>query len=314
MNQSLNIHLKKIKGILLEIPNTSPPRIRTLLTPLFQSRGKLLRPALLILASNFGSGPTEEIYQFAAAVELFHMATLIHDDIIDKAAFRRNSQTINNRWDAKKAVLAGDYLLTKALSITAKYQKTDRVSQLSAAVAAICSSEIDQTFDRYNYTSSFRTYIRRISGKTAMLFAAAAQIGAEEAGCSLMEQQILRRCAVNLGITFQIIDDIIDFKIGTGKLQFSDLSNGISSLPIIYALQEYKELKKKLPKKESIWNRRKTGTCARLILKKTNAMNQTKNKAEQYFTRGLNELNKLPESSAKTELKKFYINLLHREK
>ena len=312
LNGPLRRHMDRVKEILNDYSENAPGRVSEVIGPLLTSHGKLLRPAYLIISSMFGNGPNEKIYQIAASLELFHIATLAHDDIIDQADERRGTQTINSHWGPKNAVLAGDYLLAAALGNGSKYADPKKITGLTAIISRICAGEIDQSFDRYNFNISYRTYLRRITAKTALLFAAAGHLGAEDSDCGADIKQNLRRAGLNLGISFQIIDDILDMTGGAGKSHFADIKNGIPSLPILLAIKENKNVIGLLPKKARKSKARGIPGGAKFILEKTNSLNEAKDKAEYYIQRGNKEIAKLPAGKAKELLSSFYNSLLHR--
>ena len=308
----LKPHLSRVRKQMNAFCESSDPGIREIITPYFSVHGKMLRPSLLILASMFGNGPDDKIYELAAAIEIFHIATLIHDDILDDAGTRRNIRSAHTSWGTKKAVLAGDYLLAKALGTASEFEDRDGLRQAAAGIAHICRSEIDQSLHRYSYECSMRRYIRRISGKTAALFAAAARTGAGQSGCTPLQIQHLSRAGYNLGLCFQIIDDLLDFKNATGKKKLADLKNGIISLPVLLALQEHPELAGKLPAGKMAFGQRKAAKAAAFIINKTEAIKRCGDYIKKYSDRATKEINALEASKAREMLVGFFGSLLTR--
>ena len=232
--------LEEVRQTVLQRAASEDPDVQAAVAHLFSAPGKMLRPAFVLLASRFGSPDRDRILRVAAAVEMLHMATLVHDDIIDGAATRRGVATLAALKGPRTAVLTGDWLLAACVSLVAERGSIEDARALSRVVARICGSEIGQSTDRFLLHTSLRRYLRRIAGKTAALFALAFHVGAFESGCSPELCSILRRLGYNLGMGFQIVDDVLDFSqkgSDTGKPTRSDLSQGIVTLPTILALR-----------------------------------------------------------------------------
>ena len=207
---------------------------------LVESHGKMLRPAFVLLAASFGAPDAGRVRRAAAAIEMLHMATLVHDDIIDEAAVRRGIQTLHALSGSRAAVLTGDWLFAGAFSLVAEFADMESARALASLVGRICAGEIRQSADRYRVDPSLRRYLRTIAGKTAVLFALSFHIGARESGCAPDVARLLRRLGYDLGMGFQIIDDILDFEgttAQTGKPTGSDLAQGIFTLPVVLGLR-----------------------------------------------------------------------------
>ncbi|HQK33192.1 MAG TPA: polyprenyl synthetase family protein [Spirochaetales bacterium] len=208
--------------------------------PLLMQRGKMLRPAFLLIGSKYGKQP-DTIIDAAAAIELLHIATLLHDDVLDDAALRRNVPTFHISAGIKNAILAGDWLFAKSISLIAPMLKQDQIPILTTAAQRICSSEIEQDIRKGKVFTSTRTYLRTIAGKTAALITLALRSGAELAQAEPAIKITLQRLGYNIGIAFQIQDDILDYAGDTKNLQKptgKDIYEGICTLPLILALQK----------------------------------------------------------------------------
>ncbi|MFW5690164.1 MAG: polyprenyl synthetase family protein [Spirochaetota bacterium] len=207
--------------------------------------GKMLRPGLVLVGSWAGkTGPdeaaSERLIQIAAAVETLHLATLIHDDVIDEADTRRGRPALHTLYGRRQAVLMGDYLLSRCFSMIAAGTERENALRLAAATGHLVRGEINQMFDAAEGRFSRRSYLRRIAGKTAMLFGLSLVTGAAETKAKRREIALLARAGYNLGIAFQIIDDILDFTSQTetlGKPVAADLRAGIYNLPVIEAVR-----------------------------------------------------------------------------
>ncbi len=210
---------------------------------LIGSGGKRLRPALTILASKFHSGDIEKTRTLAIAAELIHAATLIHDDIIDKSPLRRGSPTIHSKWSGTATVLAGDFLLARAADIAASIEDFRVMRLFARTLMIICEGEIRQDFGRAHFPPSQDDYYRHIDSKTAALFRACTEGGAILSRAPENEISALRGFGQNLGMAFQIVDDILDFTAdenSLGKPVGSDLRQGTFTLPVLYFMEQDK--------------------------------------------------------------------------
>lgn len=209
--------------------------------------GKYLRPVVSLL-TGAATGPQSEEQQrhtveVAAVAEMIHVATLLHDDVIDASELRRGKKTVRSKWGNKVSVLSGDYLLAQA-SLKLSYLGNVRlVSIFSHVLADLCDGEVEQMHTSYSLNPSWESYHKKTIGKTASLFSA----GCESAGVinQLPEEQIqaLKTYGRNFGIAFQIVDDLLDYtatEAEMGKPVLDDLRNGLLTAPILLALESEK--------------------------------------------------------------------------
>lgn len=240
----LAAELQQVKATIEDTVVAANPFVRNVLLEYVRTNGKMLRPALVLMMSSLTNKEIDDdVIKTAAAVELIHLASLVHDDIIDGAPTRRGKQTLFASLGVKQAVLAGDLLLSKALSLTSRLDaETNRVAMANAMVR-LCESELEQDADVGNFFITQATYIRRIAGKTASLFALSCYLGAALAS----EDPILRlrahRLGYALGMAFQIQDDNLDYDGHAkrlGKEVAKDVKNGIPTLPLLLALKAEK--------------------------------------------------------------------------
>ena len=203
--------------------------------------GKALRPALTLLSARFYDYNLDLLLPMATSVELMHTSTLVHDDAIDNSAMRRGRPTVNSLWGEDRAVLLGDYLFAKAGEFAALTGNLRVIRLFAQTLQIISSGELRQTFDAFNLEQNRQQYFERISGKTASLFALSTQSGAILSQAPEESIQALKRYGTNLGIAFQVVDDLLDF-IGTegalGKPVGSDLSQGTLTLPAMLLLEQ----------------------------------------------------------------------------
>jgi heptaprenyl diphosphate synthase len=230
--------LEKVSGIIRGSSASQNPIISEGLTDLFNGNGKLLRPGLFILAAQFGK-VRETHYKLAAALEMLHMATLIHDDVIDDSPLRRGLPAVHTRFGKRDAVLIGDYLLSRCILLSASQTSPQNALSLARLISIICTMEIEQNNDRFRKNLSMRSYLRKIMGKSAMLFSLACFAGANEAKAPKDVCERLRRIGYNIGIAFQIIDDMLDYagdETLMRKPLGSDITAGLITLPVLCAL------------------------------------------------------------------------------
>jgi len=208
---------------------------------LFTTPGKLMRPTLVFLSSRFGPGQDREVVlNLAESLELVHTASLVHDDVVDRAELRRNVQTVNAKWNDDVALIVGDYLFAKAYALAAVLPKPEVIAIVAQTVFALCDGELGEiTATRGLPTEA--AYLERIELKTASLYAACAQGAALLADAEPEHVAALGAFGTNLGMAFQITDDVLDL-VGDeedfGKTVGRDLLEGMPTLPMIYAVEE----------------------------------------------------------------------------
>lgn len=208
------------------------------LKPLLKS-GKKLRPALVLLSSLFGRGSRTDVTRLAAAVEILHLASLVHDDIIDCSLKRRGKPTINKLFGDKSAVLAGDYLYFLFLEQAAKLGE-NVLTSLSGALKNMIRAEFDQQRELFNYEVYEKIYLKRLAQKTGTFLSCCCKLGALLAGAPPEAICSLEKFGLFLGISFQIKDDLLDFQgnpATTGKPVSNDINRGVFTLPLIHALK-----------------------------------------------------------------------------
>ncbi len=218
---------------------TDEEPLTAILRGLFISGGKRLRPALTILASKFRQSDLSKVVALAAAVEMLHTATLVHDDMIDNSLMRRGNPTLNAAWDDGVVVLVGDYLFARSAALAAETENQRITSLFAKTLMLISSSELREALGIAQ--PNRKDYYWRISKKTASLFAAATEGGALLSEAAEEEVQALRSYGYNLGMAFQIMDDILDFtgdEQELGKPIGSDLRQRVITLPVLYFLEE----------------------------------------------------------------------------
>lgn len=208
-----------------------------------QRSGKQLRPLLVLLAAKLCNPVTDKTYRTAVALEMLHNASLVHDDVVDSSDLRRGAPAVHVRWSNKVAVLAGDYMLAKVIGLVAEVRNTQILDIISSLGRSLSSGELAQLHVGSSMWIDEAQYNRVIDQKTARLFQACAEAGAESAGCTQRQRTALREYGRLLGLCFQIKDDIFDYSDleELGKPTMSDLRDGKVTLPLIIALQRAPE-------------------------------------------------------------------------
>ncbi|MEN6325290.1 MAG: polyprenyl synthetase family protein [Syntrophomonas sp.] len=224
---------------------------------LIKAGGKRLRPAFALLSARLFTEDLKDVIPIAVALELIHMASLVHDDVIDNSSTRRGTVTVKSEWGNRVSIYAGDYILAKALSMVAKYQRSEIVDVLAEASMKICEGEVIQMLSCYNVTLGLKNYLRRIERKTALLISVSCQLGAMVANASPEQVKAVKDYGYFLGMAFQVTDDILDIIADEqvlGKPTGSDIRQGVITLPALYALKHSphcEELAKLLASPES---------------------------------------------------------------
>jgi len=233
--------LRELERRLLEVGRGAHPVFRDAVAHLFTTPGKLLRPTLVFLSSRFGPGQDRDVVlNLAESLELVHTASLVHDDVVDRAELRRNIQTVNAKWNDDVALIVGDYLFAKAYALAAVLPKPEVIAIVAQTVFALCDGELGEITATRSLPSE-AAYLDRIELKTASLYAACSQGAALLADAEPDHVAALGAFGTNLGMAFQITDDVLDLvgdEAELGKAVGQDLLEGMPTLPMIYAVME----------------------------------------------------------------------------
>lgn len=295
------------------------PVMRSRLQELFSRDAKLLRPTFTILAAriqNGGEAAPERVINIAAAIEMLHVASLIHDDIVDNARSRRGGPALHLQYGPRDAVLMGDFLFARCFTTIAEYATAENARFLTAAVSRIINAEIDEYAT--NDHLSVRAYLRRIVGKTAVLFAASFHLGSSEAGDDTRVTQALRRIGYNIGVAFQIIDDILDVAgqpSRMGKPGGTDLKSGVITLPAILAMRDDGKVGRsvlRLVSSHSGIVRTVNASRIRRAVLSGEGLDEARSWAAQYTARAERELASLPQGPDAETLNASIQRLLQR--
>lgn len=236
---TISSHLGKVNQRLQEFFSTVTGPTAEVIGHAASSSGKRLRPVLVILSSRLYNIDTSIATDLAAAIELVHLASLVHDDVIDGALTRRNQPSLNGKFGNHVAVLAGDHLFATAFEIFSRYHQYNLLELVTKAVRHMCDAEIQQSIKAFDLEVNEQDYWQCIERKTASLLAASCTLAARIGGAPIAEEERIGQFGLHLGHAFQITDDIMDIsssEILTGKPVGQDLWRGIITLPLIRLL------------------------------------------------------------------------------
>ncbi len=279
---------------------------------LIASGGKRLRPAMTIASSMMGEYQREKAVSTAISIELLHTATLVHDDIIDNSPLRRNIPTVYAREGVNTAVFTGDYLYVKSImALASAGLPMEYMRQLAGAIEEVCVGEVEQ-FRGRGKLPGFKTYLSRISRKTAALFAAACAAGAHIGGLSEEQVKLAGRFGGYFGIAFQIKDDLLDIMESentTGKPAGNDLLEGVITLPVILAAAADSLIMEKLNGMLSSRDTKKVSKreVSQMInlIRKTEGIEKTQSLLTKYIVKAEKVLDRLPDSTGRDMLKQM---------
>jgi heptaprenyl diphosphate synthase len=292
-------------------------KARQTVLDLLHAGGKLLRPAFFLLIAKTGKKyDREQLIHVAASIEVLHMASLIHDDIIDEAETRRGMPTVQSQFGQKYALYTGDYLFCVCFKILSKYANALSTVEFNTdTIEKILIGELDQMESRYNTNMTVKQYLRQISRKTAALFAMSCHMGAELSGANSPAKINARKIGHEIGMAFQILDDILDYTQEArtmGKPVLEDMKQGVYSLPLIYTMNQNREaLIPLVCKKENIHDEDVDKIL--YFVKKYNGVEKARDIARKYTNKAITRINKLPDCESKTTMLTLTDKLLKRQ-
>lgn len=271
---------------------------------LLKAGGKRIRPIFVLLAGKFGNYDITRLTQVAASLELIHMATLVHDDVIDDAEMRRGTPTVKAEWGNRMAMYTGDFILARALVLISEIPNVQIHQLLSKSIVSMCEGEIEQIRDFYNTKQNLRTYLRRIKRKTALLLSISCTLGAIVSDCEGTIVRALERYGYYAGMAFQIIDDILDLTADPkklGKPVGSDLRQGNLTLPVLYALEHSPERDRLLSCIHPQISDAEAQEAIRIV-KASGGLEYARRMADRYMEKCLEHLKTLPAIEARAQL------------
>lgn len=285
------------------------PLLKIILNYILRRKGKQMRPLLVLLTAGLNGKITESTYVAATLIELLHTASLVHDDVVDDASERRGALSINALWNSKIAVLVGDFLLSKGLLISIEKSRVDMLEIVSEAVRSMAEGELLQIQKARKLNITEDDYYKIIISKTAALISACTATGARSATDDQDAIQMMKDFGENIGMAFQIRDDILDFESNglTGKSAGNDVKEKKITLPLIRALElasssQKREImsivKKKKKTKEEI------GEVIRFVIS-SGGLEYAEIRMNGYRDKALAILDAYPDSEYKSSLRKF---------
>lgn len=311
-------HLAQVNAMLEEQLLTDNELIQEVAQYLLLASGKRLRPALVLLSGQFGASPepfqAKRLVEVATAVEMIHMATLVHDDIIDDAVLRRGMPAVRTQFSNAVAVLSGDFLFASAFRLFSRAGDLEIVELAAKVVHVMCVGEIYQNMD-HGRIATEEAYWKRIEAKTGFFLETSCRLGALAAGVPEEIQVPLARYGHHIGLAYQVVDDLLDWLANPeklGKAVLEDVGAGVYTLPIIHALGQpaYGGAV------QDILSAAEPGSHIeelRQILVQSGALDYAKGQAEHHIAQALDMCRQLPASPARSALEELAEFVLARE-
>lgn len=300
---SITDDLKRVEEAIAKHLETDVSFISDIAHYVLSSGGKRIRPVLIILTARLCNYCGPRVYDLSAVIEFIHTATLLHDDVIDNSNLRRGHPTVNSRWGNEISILIGDYLYSKAMSLSLTDKDHQVMETISDVTMEMAKGQVVETLKQRDLTTSEADYYRIISSKTASLFAASCTIGALVGNVSLQKRTALTAFGHELGLAFQMADDTLDFvapEARLGKPVHNDLKEGKITLPIIVAMRHATPDEVRTIT-EYLDNEQVTDADAEdilAILKRYNALQTTMGKAHDHIAKAKSHLDAFPASPA----------------
>jgi heptaprenyl diphosphate synthase len=304
MYSFLNSDINVIERALEETVQGESPLLQEASLHLLQAGGKRIRPVFVLLAGKFGHYDINVIKDVAVALELIHMASLVHDDVIDDSDLRRGKPTIKSKWDNRFAMYSGDYIFAKSLELMTNIENPIAHKILSKTIVELSIGEIEQIKDKYRFNQNLRDYLLRIKRKTALLIAASCELGAVAAG---VEKEIHRKLYLfgyYVGMSFQITDDVLDFtgsEKQLGKPAGGDLLQGNITLPVLFAMED-EAICAEIVKVHEDMTSAEISRVIQLI-QNSDAIDRSLKISDRYLEKALKVLDELPNNRAKKTLR-----------
>ncbi|MTT31271.1 heptaprenyl diphosphate synthase component II [Terrilactibacillus sp. BCM23-1] len=300
-------NLKEIEQVMENLLKTNHTTLHQAAVDLLRAGGKRIRPILVMLSAEFGNPNHEDVKKAAVTLELIHMASLVHDDVVDNANLRRGKKTVKATWDNRVAMYTGDYIFAHSIEHMTGVHLPYAHQLVSKAIRDISLGEIEQIRHLYNVDQHLRHYLLRIKRKTALLIALSCQLGALTAGCSHDIVRKLYYFGYFIGMSYQIIDDILDF-VGTekqlGKPAGSDLKQGNITLPTLFALS-IPDVRQRVVSCFESNNEQADWDGAIQLVKQSGGIEYAESINERYLAKALNILKSLPQNQVTENLRKI---------
>lgn len=242
LDPQTNADLTRVEAAIQEVVAVNYPVMTDLLQGIIAAKGKMLRPRIVLNAARLFDYDLDRLVPAAAGLELLHIASLIHDDTVDKALFRRGAATLNSVLPTTIVVLLGDYLFAQSAVLVSRSHNLRAMTRFAETLGEICNGELDEIFQTRQWDQTREQYEQRINGKTAALFATAAEFGGVLSNAPEPAVQALKTYGTQIGMGFQIVDDVLDLRETSesiGKPAGSDLRQGTLTLPMMLYMERY---------------------------------------------------------------------------
>ncbi|MFL0593648.1 heptaprenyl diphosphate synthase component 1 [Staphylococcus caprae] len=315
---NINNEIKKVEDRLQHAIKSSDQTLEDAAFHLLSSGGKRVRPVFVILSSQFGDSKdtSENTYRVAVALELIHMATLVHDDVIDKSDKRRGRPTISKKWDQTIAILTGNFLLALGLQHLSEIKDSRVHNIISKSIVDVCKGELFQFQDQFNSDQNITNYLRRINRKTALLIQLATEVGALTSNASDEVVRKLKMIGHYIGMSFQIIDDVLDFTSSEkklGKPVGSDLMNGHITLPVLLEMRKDQAFKQKVADLNPESPQSAFDECIETI-RTSQSIEESKVISEKYLNKAIKLIDELEDNPNKALFRKLIKKMGSRNK
>ncbi|WP_270279710.1 polyprenyl synthetase family protein [Vagococcus bubulae] len=302
---SLKKDLQKTLNLISDSISLPNKEVEEAILAIFHSGGKLLRPAYLLLFAEFGTKiDKKKTIALAAAIETLHTATLIHDDIVDVADTRRGTATLNSTFSTDVAVYSGDYLFIICFKLLIQYQSSLKSIELNTtSMEKVLLGELGQMSERYNMNVTIDDYLANITGKTAELFALSCFVGCYENGGGKKLANKCREIGKDIGLAFQIVDDILDYSQNEetlGKPVLEDVRQGVYSLPLICSIAEHPLLFEPILSKKENMTQEDAKQIHELVIE-CHGVEKAYDLASHYTNRALDNIQSLPNNQQQTK-------------
>lgn len=275
------------------------PLVEQIAEYIISAGGKRLRPLLVLLAGNAVGKKGDDLCLLAGLIEFIHTSTLLHDDVVDASGLRRGRSTANAIWGNAPSVLVGDFLYTRAFEMMVKLDSMHIMQVISHATRIIAEGEVLQLSRVRDASTTEEIYMQVIRGKTAMLFEAATHSAAVLGGATEQETEALRCFGDALGVAFQLVDDLLDYRGDVndlGKNVGDDLAEGKPTLPLIYAMANGSEEQSNIIRKAIQRGEGEEFQLITEIVKETGALDYTARLAKEYAEKAISYLDQIPNS------------------
>jgi geranylgeranyl pyrophosphate synthase len=313
--QPVQATIEKVEALMREQADDRHPDLKVAFENLLAAGGKRVRPTLVLLTGNMLGADPERLITLAAAIEMLHTATLVHDDLIDGSLMRRGNDTLNAKWTPAATVLTGDFVFARAAKLAAQTGSLSVMEEFAETLAILVNGELTQMFDSRGLVSR-ENYYERIYAKTGSLFELSTHGAAIISPVDDETTQKARLFGKKLGTAFQIVDDILDFtgeQAAVGKPVGSDLLQGLITLPALYYIENHPEDKNVQSLLRGEYHDQ--GKMGKLVqsIRNSDAIAFALKEAKEYATVALESLNGQPKSKERIALEKLTAYITDRE-